>query len=192
MCSPGPPRRYINPSDRACSSHKNRFKYGFRPDCQSVHRLSQSGRRKSHTHSLNTLIGRVALSRERASKIKSARQVRCTALESLDALIIGWAHFSILVPSENSKAKAIQQSSVPTAIVPGIAELEPVSASYRKETPVEIRTRVRTVETSRINLIVRVAPQGSPLLCFPYFDKKTLVGITAARPGPAPRCAFGE
>src|SRR6202008_3159537 len=57
----------INPSFRAWLSHKNKFRYGLWPELQSFHRLSQSGRRKSHMHSLSTLIGRDFLFRARLS-----------------------------------------------------------------------------------------------------------------------------
>jgi hypothetical protein len=78
---------FISPSFRACSAQRNRFKYGLFREFQSFHRLAQSGRRKSHMHSLSTRIGRELLPRVRASKINAARQLRGTASVSLVLII---------------------------------------------------------------------------------------------------------
>ena len=80
----------ISPNLRACSSQRNKLRYGFCPELQSFHRLSQSGRRTSHRHSLNTLIGRDFLFRARLSKMKSARQCRLIAADSSVALSMPW------------------------------------------------------------------------------------------------------
>ncbi len=105
----------------ACSSHRNRFRYGLHPELQSLHRLSQSGRLKSHMHSLSTLIGRELFSLDRASKMKSARQLRPRVAGSSEVLIMGWTHFSTRLPRKYSKAKDKQQSIVPVTTVCGLA-----------------------------------------------------------------------
>ncbi len=80
---------FISPSFRACFAHKNKFKYGSSRELQSFHRLSQSGRRQSHMHSLNTLIGREPFPRVRVSKMNSARQLRL-ATSAFWVLTMGW------------------------------------------------------------------------------------------------------
>jgi hypothetical protein len=87
---------YFNsPSLRACSAHKNRFRYGSRRELQSPQRLSQSGRRKSHKQSLITLMGRVLLALDRTSKMNSARQL-CSA-SSVSSVLIMRARCSFFI-----------------------------------------------------------------------------------------------
>lgn len=81
------PRYFISPSLRACSPHRNKFRYGLRREFQSLHRLSQSARRKSHRQSLITLMGRVLFARVRTSKMNSARQL-CSTSSVTSVLIV--------------------------------------------------------------------------------------------------------
>jgi len=81
------PRYFISPSLRACSPHRNKFRYGLRREFQSLHRLSQSARRKSHRQSLITLMGRVLFARVRTSKMNSARQL-CSTSSVTSVLVV--------------------------------------------------------------------------------------------------------
>jgi hypothetical protein len=92
---------FISPSFLACAAHKNRFKYGSSRELQSFHRLSQSGRRKSHIHSLSTLIGRELLPLARVSKINSARQFKVTTWVSR-LLIMGWTCIQFIGCNEST------------------------------------------------------------------------------------------